>query len=300
MPAPLNAIRTFVTAARHRSMTRAAAALHVTPGAVSRQIKQLEAYLGVALYQPGNRFKQLSETGERYYRSLAGVFDEIETRTQDLKASGRNRGLVIACSAHFMRQWFSQHMSAYFEAFPSQDAAFVVTGPGSSFAGSNADVAIEYGSGPWPGASASMLVPGQITPVLSPSYLKLFGRNARTQLHEMRLLYSQFRPGDWERWLQEAGISLPASTKRVAFPGTYHAYLAAQAGAGIALGRRGMIDSDVRSGRLVAPFKSWVDVDGGFHLLIREGREHTAPIRAFREWVTAEVQVSLRGIERRS
>lgn len=288
-PVPLNPLRVFVLASRHDSFVEAADALHVTPGAVSRQVKALEDFLGVHLYTQGANRKELTDAG-RHLSALVGPWlDEIESAATRFASAHRQDSLRLSCSNHFMRQWLLPRLGGFLERHPQFEVNFEVARAGEAI-DRTADVVIRYGRGHWPGFDCRLLLQPDLIPVCSPAYLASHGPIAApADLLRHTLLQSRFRPEDWRHWFGKAGQDMPQSLRCVTFTGTYLAYQAATLGNGIALGRRGMIEKDIAAGLLVAPLPIWCDIDAGFYLCTAAGAAAKRSVTAFCRWVAAEV-----------
>lgn len=288
-PVPLNPLRVFVLTSRHASFVEAAEALHVTPGAVSRQVKTLEDFLGVHLYTQGANRKELTDAG-RHLSALVGPWlDEIESAAARFASAHRQDSLRLSCSNHFMRQWLLPRLGGFLERHPQFEVNFEVARAGEPI-DRTADVVIRYGRGQWPGFETTLLLKPDLIPVCSPAYLAAHGPIAApADLLRQTLLQSGFRPDDWRHWFGKAGTEMPATTRCVTFSGTYLAYQAATLDNGIALGRRGMIEKDIASGLLVAPVPLWCDIDAAFYLCVPAGAAAKRSVVAMTRWLAAQV-----------
>ncbi|MBB4650608.1 LysR family glycine cleavage system transcriptional activator [Aminobacter niigataensis] len=290
VPVPLNPLRVFVVASRFPSFVEAAQKLHVTPGAISRQIKVLEAYLGVELYSSGANRKELTRLGQTYVDMLGPCIDEIENQNAKFLNNNKADSLRLACSNHFMRQWLLPRLGEFLDAHSAIEFSFDVMKP-TSMADLRADVWIRYGLGDWPGYKSFSLMRSTLTPVCSPRYIASHGRPETPEaLSEHVLLQSEFRPDDWTAWSKTAGIDLAPDARRVTFAGTYLAYQAALMGSGIALGRSHMMDHDLANGTLVELFPISTEVEAAFYLCIPTGMPEKPSIITFRKWIDRQVQ----------
>lgn len=286
---PLNPLRVFISASRYPTFVEAAQKLHVTPGAISRQVKVLEDYLGVELYTSGANKKELTAKGHSYAATLGPLLDEIDSQNARFISSNKGDSLRLACSNHFLRQWLLPHLGAFLDDHPTIEFSFDVLKPTMS-ADIRADVWIRYGSGGWTGYDSQLLMQPTLTPVCSPRYLAQHGRPGKPddlKLH--MLLQSEFRLGDWAAWCSAADIELSAETRWVTFAGTYLAYQAALMGSGIALGRSHMMEHDIASGNLIELFPQRVRVDSAFYLCTPKGGMAKPSVSAFSSWISAKI-----------
>ncbi|SDO04877.1 LysR substrate-binding domain-containing protein [Ensifer sp. YR511] len=289
-PVPLNPLRVFIVSSRYPSFVEAAQKLHVTPGAIGRQIKVLEEYLGVELYSSGANKKELTQLGRTYAQMLGPCIDEIENQNARFLNSNKADTLRLACSNHFMRQWLLPRLGEFLDANPGVELTLDVMKP-SSMADNRADVWIRYGKGEWPGYSAYPLMRPTLTPVCSARYIASHGRPESPEaLGSHVLLQSEFRLDDWGAWSKTAGVELPSQARRITFAGTYLAYQAALMGSGVALGRSYMMDQDIANGSLLRLFPIEAEVDSAFYLCIPSGMPQKKAIRAFRKWIGEQVK----------
>ncbi len=121
---PLNALRAFEAAGRHVSFTRAGEELHVTPGAVSRQIKLLEQILGMNLFDRSNRELRLTEGGKQYLTTLSEMFERLDKTTKRLLDTQREQQLHIYCSMTFTLRWLVPRLGSFHALYPKRDIAF--------------------------------------------------------------------------------------------------------------------------------------------------------------------------------
>lgn len=288
---PLNPLRTFEAAGRHLNFSAAAEELHVTPGAVSRQIKVLEDFLGLALFQRGHREVRLTEAGETYLTALIDVFGRIDAATRRLTERRRGRSLHIWCSMTFAMRWLVPRLPAFHRANPDRDVLFTTSLRPVDFSSGDVDVAVRIGPGNWPGVIAHELVRTELTPVCSPSLIETRGPLRSVEdLAGHTLLHSMLRPRDWGFWLKAAGARTVDPDHGVKFESSSLAYQAAIDGMGIAMGQRALIADDIALKRLVAPFELVLPDQTGFYLLYPEQTRQSPHLTVFRDWVLEEAR----------
>jgi len=288
---PLNPLRTFEAAARHQSFTRAARELHVTPGAVSRQVMVLEKFVGARLFERVNREVRLTPVGQRYLHDLSDVFDRIAASTLRAMQGVRERPLHVWCPMTFAMRWLVPRLPAFHAAHPGRDAIFTTSLKPVDFSVHDADVAIRMGRGDWPGVISRHLVGIELLPVCSPRLL-----SGPTPLKTPRdlarhtLLQSVARPEYWRIWLEAAGAGDVDPDRGLTFESVSLAYQAALEGLGVAMGQHALVAEDLAVGRLVAPFGPRVPIDNAFYLVYPERLEDDAHLSTFRDWILAEAQ----------
>lgn len=284
----LNALRAFAVAGRHLSFTRAADELHVTQGAVSRLVKQLEEDLGVSLFSRGPRGLELTEAGAAYLPPLTEAFDRMVAATKLIARSGKrpaNR-LAITMLPTFAMRWFMPRLADFHQLNP--EIAVDVTSADRlvDFAAEPVDVGIQYGSGQWPAdLHAEFLFAETVTLVASPALLKRKPLQKPDDVKRHTLLTHSTRPEAWAEWFTAAGLKGSAQ-RGPAFEHFFMSIEAAVNGLGLALVPDFFVASELRDGRLVEPLpKLRLQRPGGYYLLCLKGREREPAIRAFRNWL---------------
>ena len=169
---PLNAVRAFEAAARHCSVTAAANELHVTPGAVSRQVHALEEFLGVALFERGHRQIKLTRRGDEYYRTVAKLLELLHDATRRIKKGAQKKQLRIRAYTTFAIRWLIPRLSSFHAAHPRIEVLLTASLQPVDFARDDLDGAIRLGPGDWPGVNAYRLAPNILAPVCSPALLR--------------------------------------------------------------------------------------------------------------------------------
>lgn len=283
----LNALRAFVAAGRHLSFTRAADELHVTQGAVSRLVKQLEQDLGVSLFSRGPRGLELTEAGAAYLPPLSDAFERIQAATRLIARSARpaNR-LAITMLPTFAMRWFMPRLADFHQLNP--EIAVDVTSADRlvDFAAEPVDVGIQYGGGPWPDElHAEFLFAETVTLVASPTLLRSRPLHKPDDVKRHVLLTHSTRPEAWGEWFAAAGLK-GQTPRGPAFEHFFMSIEAAVNGLGLALVPDFFVVQELRDGRLVEPLpKLRLQRPGGYYLLCLKGREREPAIRAFRNWL---------------
>ncbi|WER48036.1 transcriptional regulator GcvA [Cupriavidus sp. WKF15] len=288
---PLNALRAFEAAARHLSITVAAQELHVTPGAVSRQIRALEDGLGVQLLHRGHRQITLTHTGEDYYRAVTRAMDELREATRRLGKRARRKQLKVRAYTTFAMRWLIPRLSSFHAANPGIEVLLTATLDPVDFRKEDIDGAIRLGDGKWPGVNAYRLVSNVLVPVCSPALLS-GARKVRkpADLQHHTLLHSVARPDDWAHWLRAAGADRDVDVRGgMTYQSSAMAYAAAIEGLGFAIAQRFLVTGDLAAGTLVAPFRQVVDMgEFTYYLLTPADRRESPSMATFRTWLLAQ------------
>jgi len=253
---PLSALRAFEAAARLGSATAAAQELFVTHGAVSRHIRALEDWAGVALFERVGKRLKLTDAGRAYRDAAAVAFDGIAAATQRLRESGGTQLLIVNALPTFAMRWLLPRLAQFQRQAPRVEMKLVTSDVAAArLAHGSFHVAIRREEEPWPKGlvGASFLAEREI-PVAAPALLKKIPLKTPADLARHTLLHADTRPGAWTRWLTAAGAApVEAKAGRQHFDHFYLALQAASDGLGVALGPLPIIEDDLKAGRLVAP-----------------------------------------------
>lgn len=292
---PLNALRAFEATARHSSFTRAAAELHVTPAALSHQIRGLEDFLGHKLFRRSARSIALTPAGELIYPGLHAAFTQVR-RTIDLLDHGRDdRVLVVSAPPGFTAKWLAPRLYRFLMANPEIDARITSSQSFANFTSDGIDVAIRNGREPFPGLFAQRLLDVRMLPVLSPRLAaEVGGLSTPEDLRRVPLIHDDSLATlagwvRWPDWLQAAGVEGMDVSRGLRFNSADHAIEATIEGAGVLLAHKALVLDDLRTGRLIAPFALELAADRAFYLVCPQGSEARPKIAAFRAWITDEV-----------
>src|SRR5437588_1216472 len=251
---PLNALRAFEAAARSESFTRAAEELCVTQGAVSHQVKALEAELGIKLFNRERQRLIITDAGREYLTVLREAFDRIAVGTERLVQRQTSGVLTVSTSPDFAAKWLVNRLGRFAEAHPGIDLRISATLHHIDFAREDVDLAVRHGDGSWAGLDVARLSTEQLFAVCSPKLLRGRQRISKpADVLKFPLLHLDDRK-DWARWLEAAGV---ANAELAHGPVLNRASMiidAAVDGQGIALARTTLAACDLLSGRLVRPF----------------------------------------------
>jgi LysR family glycine cleavage system transcriptional activator len=296
---PLSALRTFEAAARLGSFTRAARELHVTPAAVSHQIRGLESYLGVVLFRRTTRRLVLTEPAAAALVSLREAFDRIAQGVDELRSSGRRESLSIGVTPAFAARWLVQRLPRFQKRHPRVEIHVRASPSPVDFDQDDIDVAIRIGRGNVEGCTVVPLFGEWIGPVASPGFLRRnplrrTGDVARAPLiHDDSMRRSGRRQG-WPEWFKASGVVPTDRSQGTHFDDAHLALVAAAAGGGIALGRLVYAAEDIAARRLRIAAAPLIRMDIAYHLLIPDARMHGPAVAAFRSWLESEAE-SFRG-----
>ena len=295
---PLQTLRAFEATARRLSMTRAAEELHVTHGAVSRQIRALERHLGIALFHRHTRRIDLTREGQSFYGTVTRLFSELGRETEAIRRRDDTLRLVISSGVSFASKWLTPRLHRLMAQHPDLDVHLDVTDAAVDFTAGQVDVAFRYGPGHYPAAAAERIMNETVSPVCAPDYRARMGGLASIRdLERCQLIHEIGWNMTWERWFAMMQLSYPGMRG----PGYSHGSMsidAAIGGAGVALGRSVLVAEDLAAGRLVAPFPAArLEVKWGYDLVYRSGNQDHPKVRAVRAWIMSEVHAFRRATE---
>lgn len=284
---PLNALRVFEAAARHGSFTRAGDELGMTQTAVSYQVKLLEETLGETLFLRQPRQVALSEAGERLAPKVAEGLEKLAEAISDLRGASEQK-LHIHSTPSFALQWLSRTIGDFQLRHPNIAVRLSTSHDVIDFAREEADVAIRWGMGGWPGLACHRVMRMDFAPMLSPKLAGTIGGvNEPADLLKLPIISA--RDIWWRTWFAAAGIENPDLGR---FPPnelgtqTIDAQIA-MAGQGVAILNPGHFRMEVAAGQLYQPFDLTCNDGRDYWLAYPENRRHIQKIRAFRDWILA-------------
>lgn len=294
-PLPLLALRAFAEVGRRGSVKAAASVLGVTPGAVSQQVKLLEARLGTPLFERRNRELRLTAAGRGLLEPVADAFNSIEEALGvfERQRDGMRRTLTVSTVASFAAMWLVPRLGHFAVRHPGIDIRLHTSGdltpigrrPGS------ADVAIRHGLGAWDKLEAVRLLQPRLVPVGSPALLAT-GVPVHEPVDCLRypLLHDADR-ADWTLWLRALGTARPGRRATVgpSFADSHLLIRAAIAGQGLALVRDTYAADEITAGRLAVALDVPFPVAFAYYVVTRPGSASRYPeIAAFRDWILEE------------
>jgi LysR family transcriptional regulator, glycine cleavage system transcriptional activator len=285
---PLNALKAFEAAARHESFTRAAEELCVTLGAVSHQVKALEAELGIKLFNRQRQRLVITEGGREYLTVLRDAFDRIAVGTERLVQRQSAGVLTVSTSPDFAAKWLVHRLGRFAEAHPSIDLRVSATMHHVDFAREEIDLAVRHGDGNWTGLDVVRLCSEELFAVCSPKLLS--GRNRvrkPADLLKFPLLHLDDRK-DWAKWLDASGLPIAGVSHGPVLNRASMVIDAVVDRHGIGLARTTLAAWDLINGRLVRPFAQALRLSKTYWIVSPQATSMLPKIRACRDWLLAE------------
>ena len=296
---PLNAVRAFEAAARHESFTRAAAELHVTHGAVSRQVALLEGWLGQALFDRARSQVTLTAAGRRYLADMTPALDRIAVASTQLQAT-RPRGaateLLVSAPPTFTMRWLIPRMSGFQRQQPEVEIRLTTSIAPVDFAQHGYHVAIRGASGPLAGCRSLPFMTETIVPVCHVDLLER-GLKKPADLARHTLIDYETTPYPWADWLKAARVPhlVPAGCQT--FEQMYFALQAAAEGLGVVLVPLFLVADDIIGGRLCAPFGLRAARQRRYYANCAPHAAPAALVARFGDWLVQEGRDTERSID---
>ncbi|WP_422346697.1 LysR substrate-binding domain-containing protein [Stenotrophomonas sp. DR009] len=290
---PLLGLRAFVETGRHGSLTAAAEAMGVTPGAISQQLRQLQERLGVSLFDRTRHGVVLSVAGARVYPELLQAFEQISHSLQTLERWETRRTLRISAAPSFAAQWLAPRLGAFSALHPQVDVQLDSSAALVDLRRKGVDIAIRHGLGRYPGLHAEHLMAPVLLPVASPALLAGAPTVSSVQdCLQLPLLQDADR-SDWRLWFQALDLPVDERLERgPAFDDDLLLIRAAVAGQGVALVRDIHAAEELASGRLqVVIDQPWPQAFAYYAVTHSDG-ESNAAVPAFMAWLRAALMMT--------
>ncbi|SEL62789.1 transcriptional regulator, LysR family [Pseudomonas sp. NFIX51] len=288
---PLNALRAFEATARLNSVSQAAEQLHVTHGAVSRQLKVLEEHLGVSLFVKEGRGLKLTDAGVRLRDASSDAFERLRTVCAELTQSTVDAPFVLGCSGSLLARWFIPRLGRLNADLPDLRLHLSAGEGDLDPRRPGLDALLVFAEPPWPAdMQVFELASERIGPVLSPRYSRyeqLREAPASALLNET-LLQTTSRPQAWPSWARQNGIDAGALQFGQGFEHLYYLLEAAVAGLGVAIAPQPLVAEDLRAGRLVAPW-GFCETPGQLALWLPK-RAADGRARQLAQWLSNELR----------
>ncbi|MEM7225666.1 MAG: transcriptional regulator GcvA [Pseudomonadota bacterium] len=283
----LNALKAFEAAARHGSFTEAAEELHVSHAAISRHVRDLEAWLKVPLFRRLSRGVVVTEPGRGYQESLTRIFDDLLAATQAVQAPSATGELQVSAETAFAARWLVPRLGHFQDRYPEIELILDSSEQVINFRNDPAELAIRYGAGNWPDVDSITLIELEVFPVCRPSLVEGRMPKSPKDLKAFTLIHEETKDW-WKDWLVEAGVSDTTLGRGTVFKYMHSALDAAEAGQGIALADNLLAADAIAAGRLVR----LLDIafpEGGYFIVRPKGLKESPAAAAFRDWLQEEM-----------
>ncbi|MEL6689019.1 MAG: transcriptional regulator GcvA [Pseudomonadota bacterium] len=290
---PLTALRAFEAAARHMSFAKAADELNVTPAALSFQIKSLEEHLGEPVFRRLNRAVELTEAGRTLAPGCSDGFAALQGAWRAVRRLTDQSNLTVTAGPAFTAKWLAPRLFEFAQAHPEIELRFSASLRMMDFNRDAVDVAIRFGvHKDEMGLYTLPLAREWVTPVMLPEMAAKYPTPEALReaplITDQSIMFLDPSPS-WAAWFRTMGVE-PPEVHGPQFSQADHAVDAALAGVGVVLGRRALCIKDIHEGRLVAPYKVALNTGARFRFICPKGLENRPQIKAFREWILAEIE----------
>jgi len=290
-------LKVFATSARHLSFTRAAEELHVTTGAVSQQIKQLEERLGFKLFRRLPRQLELTEEGRRLAAVVDEAYQAVGLEVRRLRSGVMSGVIRLRSVPSFLHKWLMPRLPRLQARFPDIELHVRAEDSSLSLRDGDFDLALDLNDGHTPGLSITPLMEEHIFPVCAPSLLR--GRPPLRQpadlawyplLHDVTAWRGSHEHAEWAHYL-EAIDAPPLNLRRgYTFNRNHLTMEAAIAGMGVAIARQTLIRGELENGALIAPFAQRVPTGMRYGIVHAQGALDDRRVAAVHDWIVEEAR----------
>jgi len=280
---PLNALRTFEAVASRLSFAKGAEALHVSPAAVSSQIRALEQRLNQPLFHRQGRQITLTETGRRLLPGVQRGLTELRKAVQSISQDRSEGVLNVSMMATFLQKWLMPRLSEFYSQQPQIDLRINADNTPVNFEQSDFHAGIRFGAGKWPGVKTTRMLDDWILPVCSPRLIREIGPIESVedlQKHDLLFVESEV----WDAWFRVLG-ERGRDSRWPLLNDSLSILMAAEQGQGIALSRWSLVARDIAAGRLVRPIDTVVKTDWSYYFVAPAHYYDLPKVVAFRDWI---------------
>jgi LysR family transcriptional regulator, glycine cleavage system transcriptional activator len=296
---PLNSLRAFEAAARLGGVGRAASELNVTHGAVSHQIKALEAWLGQPLFRKIGRKVEVNAAGAGLLAVTGEALDAMAERLSKLRRSAGNATLTISAAPSIAYRWMVPRLHRFAADNPGVDVRMNHSTKVTDFKREDVDVAIRYGPGGWGDVEGFRLLEGGAVPLASPALLERYGLagcplplSAR-QIASLPIQHEAADDSytDWRQWFDRSGMADFDVEHGVVYDDSGTLLRVGVAGHGVVLGRVALAQEELANGLLVQVSDIPVSEEYGYYLVYDPARRDDLVVARFRDWIIAEAEL---------
>lgn len=284
----LSALRAFEAAARYDSFSRAADEVHLTPGAISHQVRALEEELGVTLFTRHGKRITITEQGQRFATTIRKALTEIALAADALKIDARQKRLTISALPSFAARWLAPRLWKFIDLHPDTEVILQSSGQLQDLVREQIDVGIRFGVGRYPGMMVEKLMDDYYYPVTSPHYRQGRLPASPQELGQCTLLRMDAEES-WQPWFAAAGIALPEPSRGLRIQDASMLLRSASDGQGIALTRHAIALQEIASGDLVRLFDVVVRCPNSYYFACPPEAMNKPQVKAFHSWLLQEI-----------
>ena len=287
---PPNTLKAFDAASRHGSFSKAAVELHVTHGAVSRQVQHLEEFLGCELFHRLPRGLQLTARGREFAFGVQAAFDQIRDAVEAVRVDHERHIITVSTLASLAARWLVPRLHRFQNAHPELEIRLSTSPQLTNFDRDGIDLAIRYGRGRWPGVAALRLFTPVEFPVCAPKLLTGAHPLRTPQDLKYTSLLHDTTHRHWQQWLELAGVRGVDAYEGMVVEDMNVLIQAAIEGQGVALASEPLVQAELAAGRLVKPFDIDLPVELAFYAVYPKSRGQDPSVQALVEWLQQEAQ----------
>ena len=295
---PLAALRPFEAAARLESFSKAADELHLTHGAVSHQVRGLEAHLGTQLFHRHGKRVTLTIEGRAFAERVRAALAEIAHAADQARGGRRDNRLTVSVLPSFASRWLMPRLIRFMEAHPEIEVNVMASTALANFAADEVDIGIRFGLGPWPPLACEKFMEDEHFPVSSPKVKREHRPKDARDLLGMRIIRED--RDYWHQWFAAAGVDVEVRIAGPSFNDATYALQAATRGEGIAMARRSLVQEDLERGTLVQLYPLAVKSAECSWFVCPKENVALPKVEAFRAWVKSEIAAATRPAGSRS
>lgn len=284
----LTKLQAFECAARHANFTLAAKELNLTQSAVSRQIKDLEAQLGVALFERVRQRVFLSGAGRRFLPEVRRLLAQTEESMLRVMSSPHGSALTLAVPPTFGTRWLVPRLPRFLALHPRVVVHIASRSEPFDFEGTSFDAAIYAGAPIWAQATCRFVCREEILPVASPALLTA-GEDRLARIEAGPFLHIDTRARAWSDWFERVRGGEPSIHRGHRFDQFGMMIEAAVAGMGFALLPRYLIEAELDRGLLAVAADMPLPTQTSYHLAVPDRATENPLVEEFYGWMTAEV-----------
>jgi LysR family glycine cleavage system transcriptional activator len=285
------ALIAFETAARYGSISKAASELHLTQGAISRQVRQLEEQLGTELFHRQHQRVVLTDAGRSFLEEIRPTLDALDVATQRVMSYGiRQNELKLAVPPTFSATWLAARLPRFLDAHPGITISCLMRVPWLDYGAERFDAAIYFGTPTLAGVSTTPVVECDMPPLCAPAFKAARIIEQASDLAGVPLLHQANQPMAWTEWFADAGVTLeqPPAGSRIEHVGMI--CRAAAAGAGVALLPTCLVEDELAAGDLVEALPGCPRRRVTFSIAVPDAKAASPAVRLFSDWLIAEAR----------
>lgn len=283
---PLGALTAFEAAARHQSFSRAGQELHLTHGAISRAVAQIEERIGVELFVRRNRRVYLTTAGQRLLKTTSESLDALSHTVEEIhRHNSASPFLTVSCEPSLAMRWLMPRLGAFRELCPGLNIDLRMAGGPIDLLSENCDIAIRRMDFK---VKADYQVTRLCSELAGPVCSKAYWKSVQQDLNKASWLHSRTRPNAWDEWKSAYGMEKMISNNEQHFDHFFYTLQAAQDQLGIAIGSTPLVSDDLKIQRLIAPL-GMQPTGCDYALLTLDELNSDPRIAAFSNWLLEQV-----------